>query len=148
MTVFLRESLVTINSTKESAQLHRWMDMFSVLWGKSLSVIAFLNIIQGVDEFRGGLIPRSETPLIIYLFYLKLRYWENTIISDRNILQVILIFSFFPCKDGHNLKLCKGGFKKRFPFKTTNPSYSYIIFSFWHLHNSNSDSNESFQQTH
>lgn len=74
------------------------MDMFSVLWGKSFSVIAFLNIMRGVDEFRVGLIPRSETPLIIYLFSLKLlrkyiNFRQKHLASDFNFFSF-----FFPVK--------------------------------------------------
>lgn len=66
--MFLEETLVTINSTKESTLFHPWTDMFSVLWGKSLSRITFLNIIHWVGKFGKdvGLIPRLENPLITY----------------------------------------------------------------------------------
>lgn len=68
--MFLGESLVTINSTKESTLFHPWTGMFSVLWGKSFSTITFLNIIHWVDKFGKDvrLIPRLENPLITYLF--------------------------------------------------------------------------------
>lgn len=82
--MFLGESLVTINSTKESTLFHPWTGMFSVLWGKSFSRITFLNIIHWVDKFGKdvGLIPRLENPLIIYLFSPKLWYWGKAFISD------------------------------------------------------------------